>query len=68
MNVSASLRASFYGPNGLLGLPPQSKRDTMAGDVKALRWQEVNRESIFEVEQAPEPPTIGDQIATMFTI
>lgn len=39
MNVSASLRASFYGPNGLLGLPPQSKRDTMAGDVKALRWR-----------------------------
>ncbi|KAF3062365.1 hypothetical protein GL218_03402 [Daldinia childiae] len=88
MNASASLRASFYGPDGPLGPPPQSKRYTIAGDVEALRWrrtlvpvnyadyssycrqikEEVSRESICEVEQTPEPPTIRDQIARMFTI
>ncbi|KAI1383320.1 uncharacterized protein F4822DRAFT_73352 [Hypoxylon trugodes] len=92
MNASASLRASFYGPDGPLGLPPQNARDprrhTMAGDVEALRWRKTlvpvdyadyssycremketaSQESVFDVEQAPEPPSIMDQIGRMFTI
>ncbi|KAK6954071.1 hypothetical protein Daesc_004033 [Daldinia eschscholtzii] len=41
MNASASLRASFYGADGPLGLPPQPKRHTMAGDIEALRWRKT---------------------------
>ncbi|KAL7629031.1 hypothetical protein AAE478_000549 [Parahypoxylon ruwenzoriense] len=40
MNASATLRASFYGPDGALGLPPgnprSARRHTMA-DIEALR-------------------------------
>lgn len=43
MNAAASLRASFYGPGGPLGLPLQNLRDprrhTVNGDVEALRWR-----------------------------
>ncbi|KAI0842204.1 hypothetical protein F5Y06DRAFT_259242 [Hypoxylon sp. FL0890] len=43
MNAAASLRASFYGVDGLLGLPHPNPRDarrhTLNGDVEALRWR-----------------------------
>ncbi|KAI1407871.1 hypothetical protein F5Y13DRAFT_183093 [Hypoxylon sp. FL1857] len=66
MNAAASLRASFYGADGSLGLPAQNPRDARRHTVNGD--ETVSQDSIFEVEQVAEPPTTRDQLWQMFTI